>query len=214
DYSTKTNIPTELNVQGYQFGSSSGYFDDVEDHPKWTILSRKAYDTASTLATIEVAAEALIAMLTAQANVDAGWQNIVGGIGSTGGGTNWPGYAIQMAIATAIGAAMGIQAVVFNYGKYRHQWQETFRNLGRGSNFASYYYSKGHYNYLLPIQEPGNSVRSLQSVKNIKDGRYEINNRISKNSISVNNIDREWGTFVDLGDNNSITYPSLYSNYD
>src|SRR5690606_15393636 len=106
DYSTKTNIPTELNVQGYQFGSSSGYFDDVEDHPKWTILSRKAYDTASTLATIEVAAEALIAMLTAQANVDAGWQNIVGGIGSTGGGTNWPGYAIQMAIATAIGAAM------------------------------------------------------------------------------------------------------------
>ena len=51
DYSTSNSIPTELNIQGYQFGNSSGYFDDVEDHPKWTILSGKAYRTAAKLAT-------------------------------------------------------------------------------------------------------------------------------------------------------------------
>lgn len=210
DYSTKTNIPTELNIQGYQFGSSSGYFDDVEDHPKWTILSKKAYDTASTLATLEVIGESLISAATLVAQAPGIW--IVGGLGSTG--TNAGGYAAQLVLAGVAGGIVAAQGYLYNYGKYRNQWQETFRNLGRGANFASYYYSKGHYNYLLPIQEPGNSVRSLQAVKNIKDGRYEINNRVSKNSVSVNNIDREWSTFLDLGSNNSLTYPSVYSSYD
>ena len=208
DYSTSNSIPTELNIQGYQFGNSSGYFDDVEDHPKWTILSGKAYRTAAKLATLEV----IFNIAKDTANIWANWNFfVVGGLGSTGAST-----PVGQIAATAIYVVAGtVSGIVYEYGRARHQWQETFRNLGRGSNFASYYFSKGHYNYLTPSTSVGNSIRSLQTVKNIKDGRYEINNKISgEPAISLNNIDREWSVFMNLGNDNYIEYPSTYSNYD
>lgn len=207
DYSTQTNLPTEINIQGYQFGQSSGYFDEVEDHPKWTILSGKAYSTASKLATMEVTFN--IARDTA--NVWANWNFfILGGLGSTGA-SGPAGQIAAMAIYIVSGTLLGL---VFDYGRIRMQWQETFKNLGKGYNFASYYFSTGNYNYMLPLQSEGDFVRGTQSIKNIKDGRYEITNRIGKNAVTVNNIDREWSVFIDLGEGNKINYPSQYTSYD
>ena len=210
DYSTQSNIPTELNIQGYQFGRSSGYFDQVEDHPKWVILSKEAYNMASTLASLEVAGEALIETAKAVAGVPGWWA--VAGTGSTG--TNAGGWGVQIAAAALVGATILAEGIIYNYGRYKIQWHETFRNLGRGHNFASYYFSHGYYNYLETLQEQGNSSRSLQAVKNIKDGRYEINNRVSKRTVTVNNIDREFSTYIDLGKNFKIDYPSQYVNFD
>lgn len=203
DYNSIT-IPSELSVQGYSFGASKGQFDQVEDHAKWVILSKRARTLATELAIIEAAAEIVIA--SGQV-----WSNItlpVLGL-SSGGGSNPVAY-IAAAAVTALGIAEGIVSKV---GKYRYEWLETFEKLGRPENFAYYYYSKGHYNYLQTFQEEGEQLRGINRGLKIKNGDFSINNEVTKERINVNNTDREWTTYLDLG-TFDITYPAGYKNFD
>lgn len=205
DYNSIT-IPSELSVQGYSFGASKGQFDQVEDHAKWVILSKRARTYASTLATVEVATEIGLAAAQAVSNAQV-WA--VGGIGSTGFSLGAPAFGA----AIAIGLLGAIEAVVSKVGRYRYEWLQTFENLGRPENFAYYYYSKGHYNYTKPLQTEGDQLRGINRGLRIKNGDFTINNEATKERVNVNNTDREWTTFLDLG-NSAIEYPLEYRTFD
>lgn len=198
---------TELSIQGYQFGMSKGWFDEVQDHPKMVILSNRAYNTAEDLATTEVIAESIIGGAEALTNVGPLW--IVAGVGSSG--TNGGGYAAGVIAASLVTATILAEGFLHRYATYKYQWLETFKNLGRQTNFASYYFSEGNYNYLLTSQSEGNSVRNLRVNKKLKEGRYVVTDNISKEKIEINNIDREQSVFLKVDD---ITYPSVYSSFD
>jgi len=205
DYNSVT-VPSELSVQGYSFGASKGQFDQVEDHAKWVILSKRARTYATVLASVEVATEIAIESAQALSNAQV-W--VVGGLGSTGASFGLPAFAAAGAIAL-LGA---IEAVVSKVGRYRYEWLETFEKLGRPENFAYYYYSKGHYNYLQLLQEEGEQLRGINRGIRIKNGDFSINNEVTKERVNVNNTDREWSTYLDLG-TFEITYPTQYKTFD
>lgn len=200
DYNSIT-VPSELSVQGYSFGASKGQFDQVEDHAKWVILSKKAKDLATSLAVIEAGAEVLIAQYHGSEayRVQFGFSNSVNPVG------------IGLGIAVA---AFGIlEGIVSKVGKYRYEWLQTFENLGRPENFAYYYYSKGHYNYTKQLQTEGDQLRGINRGLRIKNGDFTINNEATKERVNVNNTDREWTTFLDLG-TSAIEYPLEYKTFD
>lgn len=206
DYTTNTQA-SEMKIEGYQFGYSKGNFDEVEEHPKWVILTEKADNLASTLATLEVATEIAIEAAHASSNAQV-W--VVGGLGSTGTSLGLPAF-IAAGVITALGVAAG---VLYRYAKYKQEWLTIIENLGVTHNFGYYYYSTGHYNYLRSLENPQNSIRSLQSYKPIKDGRLNITNRVTKEKYDINHIDREWTTFLAIGEDTPIGYANEYSDYD
>lgn len=205
DYSS-TVTASEIRIEGYQYGNSKGHFDEVEKHPKMVVLASDAYSLASTLATMEVTAN--IANRAADAVI--GLEAVTVGTGST----NAVGVGVK---AGLIGTAFGFNTaneLVFNYGRYRLQWQETIRNLGQPVNFAYYYFSEGNYNLFKTEQTEGNMVRNLTFIDKIKDSRYSITDRVYRTKTELNNIDREYTTYIKVGEENYIQYPSSYSNYD
>lgn len=209
DYTTNT-FANEIKIEGYQFGYSKGFFDEVEEHPKWVVLTKKAEELASKLASLEVAVDIVQTASTASGNVDSPW--VIAGLGSSG--TNGVYSAIQIGLAIAWTALDAVNSIIFKYAKYKQEWLNTIENLGVSHNFASYYFSTGHYNYLNRLNSINNSVRSIQSFKFIKDGRLNVTNRVTKEKYDINNIDREWSTFISVGDEGKIDYPVTYSNYD
>lgn len=206
DYTRNTQA-SEIKIEGYQFGHSKGNFDEVEEHPKWVVLTSKADNLASDLASIETVTEIVIDAAHAVSNAQV-W--VVGGLGSTGTSLGIPAFTASATIL-AFKAAAGI---LYRYAKYKQEWLTIIENLGVSHNFAYYYYSLGHYNYLESLSTESNSIRNIQSYKFIKDGRLNITNRVTKEKYDINNIDREWSTFIALGEQGKIQYPSKYSDYD
>ena len=208
DY-TKVGLPSEVSFQGYQFGSSRGSFDQVKGHPKWVILSDKAYSLANSLAIAEVIFETAVnaANALSNANIIAGFANTV-----------FPGGVVAAISIAAIG---GISGAYFDYAKYRYQWLKIFRDLGTPHNFAYYYFSEGFYNYISqPAQDPkgrwsdeGNRLRAANINKYLKDGRYIVTNETTGERLSINNIDRERSVFLSFG-KFPVEYPTTYANYD
>lgn len=203
----RQQLPAELSVQGYMFGNSRGHFDEVKGHPKWVILSPKARNLASTLATLEVAGEILIkaAEITSNAQV---W--FIGGF-ANGGGFGIPAF-IAAGVVTGFGIAEGI---VYKHGQYRYQWLKIFRDFGSPHNFAYYYYGEGHYNYILKTENKGNQLRGLHISKYLNDGRFITTNETTGERLSINNIDRERSVLLSFGDK-PIVYPTdiNYKTYD
>lgn len=202
----KPNPSTEISVQGFQFGKSSGVFTEVEDHPKWVILGRKARSLANTLAILEVSAEAVIQAAMASSNAQV-WA--IAGV-STGLSTGAPAFIA----AGVIAAFSAVSAVVFKVGRYRYEWLRTFRDLGSPKNFAYYYTSIGKYNYILPIREQENTLRRLSIRKNIKDGFFSTQDNQTGEVIKINSIDREWSTLISTSSDYDLEFPIQYVNYD
>jgi hypothetical protein len=209
DYYRPT-LPSEMSVQGYMFGRSKGNFNIVENHSKWVILSDKAKQTADYLARIEVVAEQLIRAAQTLASTSGAFYTFAGiaGFGINGGGI---GNSIAAYITNGIADLL---VAVTNYGRYRYQWLETFRNLGQPENFAYYYYSEGSYNYLKSLQDQGNSLRGLQSAKYMKEGMFTTTNEVTGKTHTLNNLDRERTVYIDLGDDFNINYDPEYNSYD
>jgi hypothetical protein len=206
DYYRPT-IPTELSVQGYMFGKANIQFDEVKDHPKWVILSNRAKDLANLLAGVEASAEIVIASAQVLSNAQI-W--FVGGPGSTGSSLGIPALT-AFAMTTGLGLVSG---VLSKFGKYRYEWLETFEKLGQPENFAYYCYStESKYNYLQLLQEEQQQLRGVNKGKHIKDGEFTTTNEVTKERVFINNIDREWTTFLDTGDF-PITYIDNYIDYD
>lgn len=203
----KDTPPTEISIQGFQFGKSSNVITEVEEHPEWVILGRKARSLASTLATLEVTAEAVIA--AAQASASAQVWGFAGpaGVGASAG--------VPAFVAAGVIAAFGaVSAVVFKAGRYRYEWLQTFRNLGSPKNFAYYNTSIGKYNYMLPVFEDENKIRRLSVRKNIKDGFFSTQDNSTGEILKINNIDREWSTLISTTSDYEIEFPTQYLNYD
>jgi hypothetical protein len=183
------------------FGNSSGYFDEVRQHPKWVILSGKAYNLAASLATLEIAAE--IAMSVAEAISNTNW--IIGFAN-----TIVPGGLIGAALVLV---AQATTAIVYKYGRYRYEWLKIFRDLGAPQNFAYYYYSDGFYNYMNTETKIGSNLRALNIAKYLGDGRYNVTNEVTRETFKVNNIDREKTVILSTGES-LVNYPDYYKTHD
>lgn len=202
DYETLT-IPSIMKVEGYTFGSTVGNFDLVEDHPKWTILGRRLERTAGILATVEIATEAVILSMEAFSNY-----NQVVGFSNTVFSGAWVASPVIAALNT-------VTAVVFKYARYKYEWLEIFRNLGKRRNFAAYYTTVGKFNRLnTGILSEGDILRSLNIRTNIKDGRFIVTDNIEGERTEINHMDREKAVLLSTGSSFDLTYPSTYSNYD
>lgn len=208
DY-TKVGLPSEVSFQGYQYGNSRGNFDQVKQHPKWVILTERAYTLANDLAIAETIFNVLIESLQALSNT-----NIVIGFSST----VFPGGLVASIAIAAIG---GISGAYFQYGRYRYEWLKIFRDLGTPHNFAYYYFSEGFYNYISHSSpnpqgiwgDEGNKLRAANIGKYLGDGRYIVTNETTGERLSVNNIDREKSVFLSFG-KFPVEYPVDYTNYD
>jgi hypothetical protein len=211
----KPTLPSELSIQGYIYGNSRGNFDEVRQHPKWVILSNKAYNLAGILAGLEVAAEAIIKISEVAAAGSVSYaMGFFGGPAGGGYSQNIPGATIATAATIAVGILESATAIVYKYGRFRYEWLKIFRDLGTPHNFSSYYFSEGFYNYMDKTQEVGNKLRALNVAKYLDDGRFIITNEVTREILSVNNIDREKSVFLSTG-KNVIEYPSTgYRLYD
>lgn len=209
----RPTIPNEVNIEGYQFGSSKGRFIDVEDHSTWVILGQDSYTTATVLAIAEVALEAAIKVgeLLVQAQ-SSNWFITIGGT-STGFGSGYAGVGLGTGLATALGVTMVIDAFM-RVGRYRYEWLKIFRDNGRAKNFASYYTSVGMYNRFLPNTDIGNKLRGLATTRYVKAGRHPIVEENTGVDILLNNIDRESSVYLSFGDAYNFVYDSEYANYD
>lgn len=209
DYYRPT-APSELSIQGYMFGQSRGFFNEVEDHSKWVILSPQAKNLATTLAILEVATET--AVLAAQALSNGNAQTIVFFTGTGGGAAVTIPYS-PIAAATIL-AVRVIEGALANVGRYRYEWLKVFRDLGQPQNFSSYYVAEGFYNYFQPLQSEDNQLRGINIASYIKTGQPHITNQVTGERILINNINRENSLFISLGENYLLSYPDDYKNYD
>jgi hypothetical protein len=195
---TRTQIPSEMSLQGYMFGSAVIRSEEVEEHPKWTLLGDDVYRTAGNLAGAELLLE--IALHTAEAIKEGS-----AGIGSTNFG--W---------IAAVGAIVGIYGAqgFVKYGEYRYQWLETFRNLGRMDNFAHFQYGIGKLNRFKSIESDNeNYLRNLSIKKYLRDGDFKLLDETDGKEVTINNHLREASVFLSTGPH-SIEYPQEYISFD
>lgn len=200
DYYRPT-LPSEMSVQGYLFGKTKYNSDEVRGHSKWVILSDKATNLANNLAILEATAEATLATMDQFSNYN---QQV--GISSTVFTGSW----VSMIVTAIVG---GATAAIYKVARYRYEWLNIFQNLGTPYNFAYYMFGEGDYNYLKTLQTEGNTLRSLNVAKHLKDRRTIVTNEVTGEKININNWRREYSVFLSTGEN-SIFYPDEYRTFD
>lgn len=197
----KPSLPTEVKLEGYQFGKSEGSFDEVEGHSKWVILGDKAVRLARTLGIAEAALE--LVTYSGERLTQA-----------AAGGLSAPAAAV---VAAATIASYTISSV-FKASSYVYQWLETFKNLGTPYNFAYYYSSVGHYNYFRKNTNEqgdfhiGNSIRGIKNSSYLREGNWSVNKQDVQGTVRINNLDRESSLYIELRSN--LLNPSYYRDYD
>lgn len=193
----KPFLPSEMKIEGYQFGHSGTYFDIVNDHPTWVILGNSAYVLAYTLASLEVALD--IASQVAEVFAIAS----TGNIGLAGG------------IAIAIGLATFLLSSLWRIGQLAYQWVDIFNNLGNLQQFAYYSATLGYYNVFHPNSISTETARGIATIKYLKPGRISVPDETAPTgeNFRINNLDREDSVFINIG-NYALNYPSDYRNWD
>lgn len=219
----KPTIPSEIILSGYQFGNSRMFFQDVEDYPKYVVLTQTAKNVASTLAVLEFASE--IAIKIADYTMQGGMQWSIAGAttGSWAGQTTGTlngyiagGNAALAAAGTSIAlvAALAVGDGITKIGQYRLQWLQTFENFGQPKNHSSYCVAEGFHNKFLSNTSNSDLVRGISASKYLKAGRYTFKDEHTGETIKINNKDREYSTFISLGEDYDIAYPAQYAQYD
>ena len=215
---TKPALPTEVVLSGYQLGGSNLRTLEVEDHPKWVILGKKAYNTALQLALLESALE--IAIKTTEFVVNSAettrvyiWA--VAGAGSTGGGVD----SNPIGVGTSVGSIItyGVLAAASQFitlGKRRYEWMKIFEDLGKTDNFANYQLSIGNYNKFLPNTKDADYVRGLSVKKYLKDTLYNIVDENDGETYHINAKRREYSVYLSTGKDYKFEYEASYSKYD
>ena len=193
----KSAIPFEVVLQGYQTGNSNSKFVEKEDHPKWIILGEKAKRNATRLAVLEFALEVATTASSITKEATAGITFNVGWV-----------------IAAALYAGAQIASALTRIGKYRYDWLDIFRNLGRADNFANIAVAEGKYNRFLKAERDNeNYKRALTIRKHIGDGMFTAVDKSTGNIIKVNNDLRENSILISTG-NYDLKYPQEYISYD
>lgn len=204
DYRSQNSSSSYMVVDGYLYGQSEANIDIVREHPKYTILGRRLKRLAGTLALAELIAETVaeIAQITSR-----GWFTV----GVTGGGTSIPftiaGAALVLIYKTLSGA-------IFKYARYKYEWLETFRNLGKRRDFANFLTAHGYYNYFRPNTIEGETIRYLNINQSLNEGRFSFTDSVEGNRLEINNRDREKTTLLSVGEEHPINYDNEYVSYD
>ena len=213
--SPKPALPTEIEYEGYLYGRSRGRFDQVEDHPKYVILGKQAYNLATTLGTLEYALEQ--AIIIGQAYVE--YAKMFYTEAGVTVGQNIPGI-------TSGGIYIGVMVSNFllsapsKIGKYRFEWLKIFRENGSLKNFVYKYASEGWYNSMSYEHGFGQKLRGVDVSKFLKGGgRYSILERSSGTTLKFNNEDRESSLFLSLGGDPTkasqfLNYTTKYKDFD
>ena len=202
----RPSIGSEMQLGGYQFGFSSGYFDEVQDHAKMTIVGRKARTLATTLAILEVTAEVVISAAQALSNAN---------IWFVGGFTNGASIGTPAYIASGIILGIGVlQGGIANVGRYRYEWLKTFRDLGTPKNFGYYYSSVGNFNRFTPGDSVEDNLRGLSIRKYLKEGVFSVQDTKTAEQITVNNRDRERSVILSSSSSYTLEYDAGYFSYD
>lgn len=196
----KPDIPTEVVMDGYQVGASSGVFREVEDHPRWTILGSKANKIATSLATAEALSN--LAASVAEFAYQAASQQYVGlGLANF---ANPAGIALTV-VRMVQGIAKATTQSVVDIGKYRYQWQTAFIDRGPRRNYAYYYTSIGNYNSFIGISPGKSQSRGISSSKYMNGGLIPVtdvstgSDVVNGHPLIINSIDRERSLFLSLG---------------
>ena len=194
----KPTLPREIKLEGYQYGKSLNYYDEVTDHPRYAVIGKKAEKLAATLATAEVTFEAYLKL--------AEW--FTQGFGSTyGTGT------IESGIYIAIQVIAFATQAAFKWGRYREEWMQSFKKLGDPKQFAYYSVSIGTYSYMKNDVQTTSQIRGLASTQYVQEGKWKLNNKTGVAAINLNNTQRENHVMINTGAFN-VTHPSGYTNYD
>lgn len=192
--------PTEINIEGYMFGNSKQVIKEVEDHPEWVILGRKAKRTATQFATLEATSEILMMAMNGMEvfRFDAG---VVVSL-------NIAGIVLYI-----VNLAFAIANAFVRVGRYRLEWLKIIRDLGTPMNFASRNTGVGVYGFLGDVPKEDSRLRGVSGIKKLKDGLQTVTDRQGKISY-INNTDREGSLYLSMGEGFEIEYPDNYTNYD
>jgi len=203
----KPTLPTEIIISGYQLGDSRSYFNEVEEHPKWILLTSKASEVALTLGLAESILEQVIHIAEVSVQFDS-W--VIAGVST---GTNAVGSFAKTAAIVALVAGFAVGLFV-KTGQYRLQWLRIIRDLGQRRNYTSYCATEGYNNKFLTNSLPQETLRGVSSAKYLKAGRFTFRDEKNGEDIKINNISRESSTFVSTGKDYAVLYPTEYSSYD
>lgn len=186
-------LPPEIKFEGYLYGRSLNYFDEVREHPKFVVLGQLAFTTATTLAIAEVAFDLFLQ------------------------GANWllessSAHPVTVIPSTAI-AVVAIAGITtqsfFKVGQLRQNWINIFRGLGKPEQFAYYQASIGYYTNFRNNIPASSRYRGLPVRTYLKEGRWNVNNAQGQAAIAFNNLDGEASVFLGMG---KPEYLVLYSN--
>lgn len=196
----KPSLTREMNIEGYQLGYGFSYFDEVRDHSTYTLLGKNAYIVATALGTAEAVFE--LALQIANLNVNA----------LSGGAQPATATAIIVAATASVSAAVNF---VFNIGRYRYQWLNTFTELGKPNNFAYYSTTIGYYNKFYKNDMANSFYRGISAINYLTNGHITVADENLGIEHKINNVDREDCVFLSLGESSyKINYPIAYQNYD
>lgn len=196
---TKPTIPSEVTLQGYIFGSANTKFTQVDKHSKWTVLGQNARDTASELATLEVALEVAIKAAEMSKELTVGWTSVnIGGLIASG----------------IVFLSYGINGFV-KRGKYRYEWLKIFRDLGATENFASFQTASANYNRFTPNGQYSEDYLRTSAVKKyMRDGDFTFIDENNGETMKVNNWLREHSVFLSTNKDYPFNYSNEYRTFD
>ena len=193
----KPTLPTEVKLDGYQRGVSSGWFAEQKKYPKMVVLSDTAYDAANAIAIIEITLEQVTSLSDRLISTINAFQIGAGVVVTTNIG------GIVIAIAAIVAAAVEIAlAYTFELQKRKFEWLKIFDEIGTPRNFASYYVGRGNYNKYIPncYTEPTqreNQLRGLFKALYLNSDRYQLQD-VAK-EMYINNFSRESSVFLSTG---------------
>lgn len=185
--------PTEINIDGFQYGTSENQVDQVKDHSKMVILSESAISTANMLASIESTFE----VMTQVAELGIGAAQASSG----GGFLGFSGLAAGAVAGGFVASVVALRAPMISNrtAELRNKWIEIFKNQGIGANFAHYISSVGIYNNFSNKINPNSKIRRVTKSVVLNNGIHNINEPVADGFMKINNIDREKSLFVYLG---------------
>lgn len=195
----KPTLPSEMMIEGYSYGISRTYFDEVEDHPKYVVLAQGSFITANILSGVEVGLDVAIQILQITRETFAS-------------GT-YGGLALNIPILALSIASIGIQALT-TQRKKALEWEEIFYNIGKPNNFAYYGVSIGEYGAFKPNETPDSILRGLPIVSYNPSGKwiYRDETLLTQPMYNFNNMDREDSVFIKS--NQFVRYSANYINID
>lgn len=182
-FNMNTGLTNEILLEGFQRGISSNRFSPLINHPKYTVLGRKAIVLSSTLSGLEVASE--VAQVVAQLLTD-------------GAAGTWLSASVIAALAgiTSVGIA-----IPFRFNKYRYEWNNTLENLGTGYNHAYIGLAEGRYFDFRRNTISQNSLRGSEIISYLQPGLKWLTKESTGSKVYVNNFQRENSIFIKLADN-------------